>query len=237
LDDVVADAVDVLVVDDGLDASLQILVERSHEVALARPQVLGEGKGGQERVGSQLPDRKDGQHVSVQTKDFEGVKLLEGDLVDVGERVVLEVKLAKVNDSGKLVSSEFGDVVVVEVELPQIGQTCKSVIAECDDATFVQVEFLDSVTSEKVLLIDVTQVVAVQVKRRRVHGDEDRDVSVIIAGAGDDVQGPVGVVLALASERTLHAAVAGVEVAAHASLEAVSLVRTKKFFFGKIDDE
>jgi hypothetical protein len=93
------------------------------------------------------------------------------------------------------------------------------------------------VTPEKVLLVDVAKLVAVQTECRRVHGNQDGDVAVVVAGAGDDVEGPVGIVLALAAEGALHAAVAGVKVAAHAAREAVRFVRAEKVFFGKVNDE
>ncbi len=86
------------------------------------------------------------------------------------------------------------------------------------------------------MLVDVVKPVAVQVNGGRVHGDEDRDVSVVLVGALDHVHGPAEVVLALAAVGTLHAAVAGVEVAAHAQVEAVSLVRAQELVLGDVDD-
>ena len=86
------------------------------------------------------------------------------------------------------------------------------------------------------MLIDVVKPVAIQVNGGRVHGDEDRDVSVVLVGALDHVHRPAEVVLALAAVGTLHAAVAGVEVAAHAQVEAVSLVGAQELVLGDVDD-
>ena len=89
LDDVVADAIDLFIVSDRFDSRFKKLVERSDEVAFTRPQVLRQCQGCQQRVRGQLPDGEDGQQVSVKVEDFKGVKLLEGDVVVVGQNVVL----------------------------------------------------------------------------------------------------------------------------------------------------
>jgi len=70
--------------------------------------------------------------------------------------------------------------------------------------------------------------VAVQVNDGGVHGDEDWNVGVVLVAAPDHVLGPAEVVLALAAVGALHAAVAGIEVAAHAQVEAVRLIFAQK---------
>ena len=165
------------------------------------------------------------------------LKLLKGDLVDVGQHVIVKVELSEVNKPGKLVAVKLLDVVVVQVELSKVGETGEGVVADGGDVAVVQVELLHSVPAQEVLLVDVNQVVAVKMERSGVHGDEDGHVAVVVAGAGDDVEGPVGVVLALAAEGALHAAVASVEVATHAAGEAVRLVAAEELFFGHVNDE
>ena len=142
LDDVVADAVDLLVVGDGLEPSLEELVEGRHEVALTRPEVLRQREGRQQRVRCQFPDGEGGQHVPVQAKDLKRLKLLKGDLVDVGQHVVVKVELSEVNKPGKLVAVKLLDVVVVQVELSKVGETGEGVVADGGDVAVVQVELL-----------------------------------------------------------------------------------------------
>ena len=237
LDDVVADAIDLFIVSDRFDSRFKKLVERSDEVAFARPQVLRQCQGCQQRVRGQLPDGEDGQQVSVKVEDFKGVKLLEGDVVDVGQNVVLEVEFAEMNQAGKFVAVKLSNVILVQVKLAKVGQSGEGIVADRDDVAVVQEQLLDSVTSKEVLLVNVLKIVAVKVKGSRVHGDQDWDVAVIVAGASDNVQGPVGVVLALAAERTLHPAITSVKVATHAAGEAVGLVFAQEVFFGHVDDE
>ena len=74
----------------------------------------------------------------------------------------------------------------------------------------------------------MAQVVPVQMQLSGIHRNEKRDIALISIGAGDDVPGPSGIVLACASTRTLHATVARVEVATSAQIKTMGGVRAQK---------
>ncbi len=56
------------------------------------------------------------------------------------------------------------------------------------------------------MLIDVVKPIPVQMEGCGVHGDEERDVGVVLVGALDGVHGPVPIVLAFTPVGTLHPA-------------------------------
>ena len=160
----------------------------------------------------------------VQGQDLEVAEAGKSRRVNEFEAVVVQVELLEGDEVHKFAAAEVGDCVVLQVEDEQLGEAVQGLVADLDDAAGVEVQGREMFPADERLRGEICQVVAVQVDGGGVHGDELRHVLVQPLAALDDVGGPGLIVVAVAALGTLHAAVAGEELAAHAESEAVLLV-------------
>ena len=118
----------------------------------------------------------------------------------------------------------------------EAGEAVEGLAGERGHAAAVHEERAHPPPPDEALRVDVAEVVAVHADDGGVHGDEEGHVGVVAGGALDDVDGPGRVVEAGAALGALHAAVAGVKVAAHAEGEAVGLVRAQELVAAHLAD-
>jgi len=128
------------------------------------------------------------------------------------------------------VTFNFLYLVVLQMKNLKLRESAEGLLADGGHLAVIHVERGHPLAADEALSVDVSQVVAVEPDFGGVHGDEEGNVGVRLCAALDDVGRPAAIVKAVAAFRALHAAVASVELAAHAHREAVSLVLTDELF-------
>ena len=161
----------------------------------------------------------------MQVQDFQCPEHVESILCYVDKPVALQIEFPKRGQVSKLPTFDPADQVVFQMHHLKLCQPVEGLVADGSNLAVVQEQGLDSLAPDEGLALQHScKVVSVQVYSGSVHWDQWRDVGVASVGTLDDVGAPGGVVEAGAALRTLHAAVAGKEVTAHAQCEAVRLV-------------
>ena len=186
--------------------------------------------------GHEGPGGEGGQEVAVEAEDGERGEGLKGSLGDADDVVVAEVELPEGDEVVELVPLDLLQLVVLQVQRLEAGEPVEGLAGERGHAAGVHEERAHPPPPDEALRVDVAEVVAVHADDGGVHGDEEGHVGVVAGGALDDVDGPGRVMEAGAALGALHAAVAGVEVAAHAEGEAVGLVLAQELFAGHLVD-